>query len=63
MVRRVPLIAPVIKRTVILIRKKNASLSPATKAFYDMLAEHFQSMGKTSLKRRTVLERAQSSGR
>ena len=46
MVRRVPLIAPVIKRTVILIRKKNASLSPATKVFYDMLAKHLQSLGK-----------------
>jgi len=63
MVRRVPLIAPIIKRTVILIRKKNTSLSPATKVFYDMLAEHLQSVGKASLKRRTALERAKSSVR
>jgi DNA-binding transcriptional LysR family regulator len=63
MVRRVPLIAPIIKRTVILIRKKNTSLSPATKVFYDMLAEHLQSVGKTSLKRKTGQERAPSSVR
>lgn len=38
MVRRIALVAPIIKRTVVLIRRKNGSLSPATKIFYDMLA-------------------------
>jgi DNA-binding transcriptional LysR family regulator len=47
MVRRVSLVAPVIKRTVVLIRKKNASLSPATKVFYDMLATRLQRAGKS----------------
>ena len=54
MVRGVPLVAPVIRRTVILIRKKNASLSPAAKVFYDMLARHLQSTGKKSSRRRVL---------
>lgn len=37
-VRRVPLTGPVIRRTIVLIRRKGASLSPATQIFYDMLA-------------------------
>jgi len=41
-VKRLPLVAPVIKRTVVLIRRKNASLSPATQIFYDMLIGQLQ---------------------
>jgi DNA-binding transcriptional LysR family regulator len=51
MVRRVPLVAPVIKRTVIMIRKKHVSLSPATQMFYDMLAARLQATGKRSRRR------------
>jgi DNA-binding transcriptional LysR family regulator len=38
-VRRIPLVGPIIRRTVILIRRKGVSLSPATEIFYRMLAE------------------------
>jgi DNA-binding transcriptional LysR family regulator len=37
-VRRIPLLAPVIGRTIVLIRRKGATLSPASQIFYDMLA-------------------------
>jgi DNA-binding transcriptional LysR family regulator len=53
MVCRVPLIAPVIKRTVILIRKRSTSLSPATKVFYDMLASRLHGADKHP-RRRTL---------
>jgi DNA-binding transcriptional LysR family regulator len=38
-VRRVPLQDPVIRRTLGLIRRRNAALSPAAQAFHDLLAE------------------------
>ena len=40
LLRRLPLVAPVIKRRVVLIRRRNASLSPAAANFCDMLARH-----------------------
>jgi len=45
-VKRIPLVRPVIDRTVVLIRKKNASLSPAAQNFYDMLARQLQTATK-----------------
>jgi len=41
-VRRIPLLAPVIRRTIVLIRRKGASLSPASQIFYDMLARRLE---------------------
>jgi DNA-binding transcriptional LysR family regulator len=38
-VRRIPLVAPVVSRTVVLIRRKGVTLSPATQMFYDLLAK------------------------
>lgn len=40
MLRRIALVSPVIRRTVILIRRKGVSLSPATEIFHRMLSEH-----------------------
>jgi DNA-binding transcriptional LysR family regulator len=37
-VRRIPLVKPVISRNLVLIRRRNATLSPAAQQFYDMLA-------------------------
>lgn len=45
MLRRIALVQPVVGRTIILIRRKNAALSPATQVFYDMLA---QQLGSTA---------------
>src|SRR6185369_13262035 len=36
-VRRIPLISPVVKRKVILVTRKNSTLSPAAEAFYDLV--------------------------
>jgi DNA-binding transcriptional LysR family regulator len=47
-VRRIPLVGPVIRRTVILIRRKGVSLSPATEIFYRMLAEQLASASRHS---------------
>jgi DNA-binding transcriptional LysR family regulator len=41
-VRRIPLLAPVISRTIVLIRRKGATLSPASQVFYDMLARRLE---------------------
>jgi DNA-binding transcriptional LysR family regulator len=38
-VRRVPLVRPRVARTIALVRRKNASLSPAAQALYDLLAK------------------------
>lgn len=38
-VRRVPLVRPAIARSIALIRRRRATLTPAAQAFYDMLAE------------------------
>lgn len=37
-VKRIPLVGPVISRTLVLTRKKTSTLSPAAKAFYDLLS-------------------------
>jgi DNA-binding transcriptional LysR family regulator len=37
-VRRIPLVRPAISRTIALIRRRRATLSPAAQAFYEMLA-------------------------
>jgi DNA-binding transcriptional LysR family regulator len=50
MVRRIPLVGPVIDRTIVLIRKKNASLSPAAQIFYDLLAQQLKTTAKLSRK-------------
>lgn len=36
-VRRIPLVGPVVKRKVILIKKRNSTLSPAAQAFHDLV--------------------------
>ena len=46
LVRRVPLVGPVIKRTVVLIRRKNASLSPAAEIFHNLLSKHLEATPK-----------------
>lgn len=38
-VRRIPLVGPVISRTLALTRRKTATLSPAAKAFYELLSD------------------------
>jgi DNA-binding transcriptional LysR family regulator len=38
-VRRIPLVRPAIARTIALVRRRKATLSPAAQAFYEMLAE------------------------
>jgi DNA-binding transcriptional LysR family regulator len=43
-VRRIPLLAPIIRRTIVLIRRKGTSLSPASQTFYDMLAKKLESI-------------------
>jgi DNA-binding transcriptional LysR family regulator len=50
-VRRIPLVAPIIRRTIVLIRRKGTSLSPASQAFYDTLARHLESVKHASHKR------------
>jgi DNA-binding transcriptional LysR family regulator len=54
-VRRIPLVGPVINRTIVLIRRRNASLSPATQNFYDMLARQLESVAQLPGKRKTLL--------
>ena len=44
-VRRIPLVTPVISRTVVLIRRRHATLSPAAQRFYDMLASALSATG------------------
>jgi DNA-binding transcriptional LysR family regulator len=38
-VRRIPLVRPAIARTIMLVRRRKATLSPAAQAFYAMLAD------------------------
>jgi DNA-binding transcriptional LysR family regulator len=52
-VRRIPLVGPVIRRNVVLIRRKGQTLSPATQIFYEMLAEQLESASKRPLTRRS----------
>ena len=61
-VRRIPLLAPVLRRTIVLIRRKGASLSPASQTFYDMLARQLQAIAPSRRTRGSVASRpAQSS--
>jgi len=59
-VRRIPLGGPVIRRTVILIRRKGVSLSPATAVFYQMLADHLASAAVPLPKSRSRLAATRS---
>jgi DNA-binding transcriptional LysR family regulator len=56
LVRGVPIVAPVIRRTVILIRKRRNSLSPAAQIFHDMLAANPPARGSVQLSSRAALE-------
>ncbi|MFO1323729.1 MAG: LysR family transcriptional regulator [Burkholderiales bacterium] len=47
-VRRIALVEPVIDRTVVTIRRKGATLSPATQIFYTMLAAHLAATARRS---------------
>lgn len=38
----IPLVSPVVSRNVVLIRRKNVTLSPATQMFYDLLARQLE---------------------
>lgn len=49
-VRRVPLVGPVIKRTIVLIRKRNSTLSPAAAVFHEMLATELETSSRRSRK-------------
>ncbi|MBL8485458.1 MAG: LysR family transcriptional regulator [Rhodocyclaceae bacterium] len=40
-VRRIPLVSPVVKRKVILITRKNSTLSPAAEAFHDLVKKTY----------------------
>jgi DNA-binding transcriptional LysR family regulator len=52
-VRRVPLQEPVIRRTIGLIRRRNATLSPAAQAFHDLLTQQLSLAPTTKLLTRT----------
>jgi DNA-binding transcriptional LysR family regulator len=41
----IPLVSPVIHRTISLIRRRNVSLTPAAQSFFSMLQEHFRGDG------------------
>ena len=41
-VKLIPLVSPVVSRNVVLIRRKNVTLSPATQMFYDLLARQLE---------------------
>ena len=54
-VRQVPLQEPIIRRTIGLIRRRNAALSPAAQAFHDVLAAHLApEPAKTPRQRRSA---------
>ena len=52
-VRRIPLLSPVISRTIVLIRRKGATLSPASQIFYDMLARRLEATAHKTQTRRS----------
>jgi DNA-binding transcriptional LysR family regulator len=54
-VRRIPLVKPVISRNLVLIRRRNATLSPAAQPFYDMLARE---LGRTAAAQARTRSRA-----
>ncbi len=51
-VRRVPLQEPVIRRTIVLIRRRNAALSPAAQAFHDLLTRQLSPAASPALSTR-----------
>ena len=52
-VRRIPLARPVIDRTIVLIRKKNATLSPAAQIFHDILSQQLRLAARAGAKGRS----------
>jgi DNA-binding transcriptional LysR family regulator len=44
-IRVVALVEPVVSRSIVLISRKNAHLSPAAQALYDVLVRHARSSG------------------
>ena len=52
--RRIALVQPVVRRTIILIRRRNAALSPATQVFHDMLAKQLESAAALTRKSTAV---------
>lgn len=44
-VRRIPLVSPVVKRKVILVKKRNSTLSPAAEAFHDVIMANLGTLG------------------
>lgn len=58
MVRRIPLVGPMIRRTIVLIRRRGASLSPAAQGFYDLLASQLGAAAD-----RTVRNAGRTAGR
>ena len=63
MVRRIPLVRPVISRTIVLVRRKNGHLSPATQIFYDMLARRLEATVREVAVRRSTKPRATTASR
>ncbi len=51
-VRRIPLVRPAITRTIALVRRRKATLSPAAQAFYEMLADDQAKLGRLSVTKR-----------
>lgn len=51
-VRRIPLVRPAITRTIALVRRRKATLSPAAQAFYEMLADDQAKLGRPSVTKR-----------
>jgi len=43
---KIPLVGPVVKRQVTLLRRKNSSLSLAAQGFYDLTLQHFDRQGR-----------------
>lgn len=44
-VRRIPLVSPVVKRKVMLVKKRNCTLSPAAEAFHDVIMANLEMLG------------------
>jgi DNA-binding transcriptional LysR family regulator len=63
MVRRIPLVRPVISRTIVLVRRKNGYLSPATQIFYDMLARRLEATVREVTARRSTKPRSTTASR
>jgi DNA-binding transcriptional LysR family regulator len=50
-VKLIPLVSPVVSRNVVLIRRKNVTLSPATQMFYDLLARQLEKKAASRVQR------------